>query len=157
MSRIHLPPSPILHSRSQPSRSNEIDVTIGYSLADCPIAPEGDSWPCLEAGAFLVRVCKSKSAGKTKYTVSSYFNISLDVRKQSSVLFPAPQSGEVRETGGGCGERQKESTSKWSRKIIIIVKKKISASFCSVKQYILEKNTAPPRVFSPGIYNSLRN
>ena len=94
----------------------------GYSLANCLAAPEGDSWPCPGAGAFLVRVCESKSAGKPKHTVSSYFDISLDVRKQSSVLFPAPQPGEVGETGGGCRERQKEGRSKRSRKIVIIKK-----------------------------------
>lgn len=92
-----------------------------------------------------MQVCESKSAGKTKYTVSLYFCISLDVRKQS--LFPAPQPGEVGETGSRCRERQKEGRSKGSRKIIIIEKtpnkqkptnQPPTASLCSVKHYILE-------------------
>lgn len=94
---------------------NDQLLVIRWPIA-CPVAPEGDSSPCLGAGAFLVWVHESKLAGKTKYAVSSYFYISLYVRKQSSVLFPAPQPGEVGETGSRCRERQKEGRSKRSRK-----------------------------------------
>lgn len=123
---------------------NDQLLVIRWPIA-CPVAPEGDSSPCLGAGAFLVWVHESKLAGKTKYAVSSYFYISLYVRKQSSVLFPAPQPGEVGETGSRCRERQKEGRSKRSRKNN--KKNPNTASLCSVKQYILEKTQSTPQVF----------